>query len=331
MIVVIAPAAADHLQAARFAGHLRALAAMLRERGRDAPSVAAQSHLHPFGKMLSIEFQRALQINWLRWIIVHRPFSSDPAETDLIRRVLSFYRLHDRRDLVEEDRLKIPREMIEGQFRRALGGRKRYGNHMSRWLSDDVDLIVAWHLFCCRHTYWARMAEALACWLARRPDRRFLLGFDQAGWVENFATLLEMTAGALPSPPRWALAPGGYWRGVAYNLVMKFDVSAEYFKERSEALASDVTIDLLAESLIPAAFVEERNIILMRYCRDYLVEAAQGRRERLRVATLTLRCGAANAFHYEVALETLMRGDRVQGKLRQVDPLRYEWFEEGGA
>lgn len=125
--------------------------------------------------------------------------------------------------------------------------------------------------------------------------------------------------------------PRGKWKSVAYNLVMKFDVSSAYFVARARALGTDVGIDFLGMHIFPEALVEPRNLILARMCREYLMRESERIGEALSEARIDMRLSPDNQVIYNVTLETKASGKRIAGALRRVGPLKYEWLIEGAS
>ena len=125
--------------------------------------------------------------------------------------------------------------------------------------------------------------------------------------------------------------PKGKWRGVAYNLVMKFDVSSTYFVAHARALGTDVGIDFLGMHISPGALVEPRNLTLASMCREYLMRESERIGEALSEARIDMRLSPDNQVIYNVTLETKASGKRIAGALRRVGPLTYEWLHGEGS
>ena len=121
----------------------------------------------------------------------------------------------------------------------------------------------------------------------------------------------------------------GPWKSVAYNLVMKFDVSDEYLVARAQVLNTDVSIDFLGMHISPEALAEPRSLNLVSMCREFLMQESDRIGEELSGARIEMRLLADNQICYDVALEIKATSKRIAGALRRVGPLKYEWLKEG--
>lgn len=309
-------------RAARMASHLRRLAAMLRERGAAAPPLPAQMHLGILRSIIFPEFfRRRLFIEWLRLILRQRTEPTADAAGDTVRDALNALEREER------DRPEYSTAASNNAPRLRLHCR-RISRHASRWNTADVDSIVAWYAW--NYNWSSALYDAALYWTALTPDLRFMLTTDRVPRIEALAAMLEGAAGLRPCPPRWGPRSGGQWRNVAYSLVMKLDVSADYLTERARAAGASVTIDFLALRLEPAALAEPRSLNLVQQCRTMLMRTCTRLREGLRVARVEFTPRPDVPPCYAVYIETWERGMCVEGTLERRGALKYAWLNGGG-
>lgn len=310
-------------RAARLASHLRRLAVMLRERGSDAPPLPAQMHLGILRTTsFSYTFRRRIFFSWLHLILTRRPDMVVDNTRYSLRNALDFLEYY------ECDISEYPGAGLAAHepAPKILLPRRRISHYASRWNVMDVDSVVvalAW-----RYQWNFAIYEAALYWTALTHDLRFMLTVERAERIEMLASVLERAAGLPRSPPRWGTSRGGgRWRHVAYDLVMKLDVSADYLNERARAAGTPVTIDFLAVRIEPEALAEPRSLNLVEQCRKMLLRACEKKQQQLRIARIELQPQANAPTRYAVYLETWERGNCVEGVLERCGALKYAWLK----
>lgn len=303
--------------AAQIASHLRRVAVMLHERGRDAPPMPAQIHL---GILLNNHFpdtfRRRVFIEWLRLILIRRANAADDISNSL-RGALECLE-SDERDKLDYSEAGA---VAHDRGSKILLPRRRISHHASRWNVTDVDSVVA--VLAGRYQWNFAIYDAALYWTALTHDLRFMLTFERAERIEMLASVMENAAGLPPCPPRRGPRRGGQWRHVAYNLVMKLDVSAAYLNERARATGTSVMIDFLAVRIEPATFAEPRMLNLVEQCRQMLLRACDKRRQKLRIARIELQPQANVPARYVVYLETWEQGVCVESVMECCGALKY--------